>query len=73
MIVTSPWPVPSANADLAEFTSDVAATHLPDVIAETDTSSPSQLEKLVCWTLRERLRLCWFRCLLTTGLRNRCS
>lgn len=74
MIVTSPWPVPSANAGLADFTSAVSDMHLAGVMAETDTARPAQLEELVCWTLRERLRLLWYRFRLTTGgIRHHCS
>jgi hypothetical protein len=69
MIVTSPWPVPSANADLAQLASSVADKHFPDVLAETGTSRPSQLGELVCWSRRERLRLLWYRFrLITSGI-----
>jgi hypothetical protein len=79
IIVTSPWPVPSANAELAAFASARADAHLPDMQAETGRVRPSQIEELVCWTLRERLRLRWYRFRLTTGgqhdrrLRRHCS
>ena len=68
MIITSPWPVPSANAELAEFASAVADTHLPGAVAETGTSPPAdRLEELVWWSRRERLRLLWYRFRLTSS------
>jgi len=73
MIVTAPWPVPSANAELAKLVTAGAATHIPAAVAETGTVRPGQVEALVCWNRRERLRLLWYRFRLTTGGIHRTS
>jgi hypothetical protein len=69
IIVTVPWPVPSANAELAGVQPAASAAGLPDAdaLAETSTLRPARLEEMVCWTWRERLRLRWFRLRLTAG------
>jgi hypothetical protein len=67
MIVTYPWPVPSANADPTGLTAAVAARHLPATTEETGTLRLSRVEHMVCWTRRERLRLLWYRLRLATG------
>jgi hypothetical protein len=61
MIVTHPWPTPSANAELAEL----ATASAP--MAETSTVRLWEVEEAVRWTRRERLRLLWYRFRITTG------
>lgn len=73
MIVTYPWPAPSANVDAAGLATGVAAAHLPDPTAEASTLGRSQVEELVCWTRRERLRLLWYRLRLAAGVSKRPS
>jgi hypothetical protein len=73
MIVTYPWPAPSANVDPAGLATGVAAAHLPDPPAEESALRPSQVEELVCWTRRERLRLLWYRLRLAAGVSYRHS
>jgi hypothetical protein len=67
MIVTYPWPVPSANIDPTGLTAAFAARPLPETSEETGTLRPSQVEHMVCWTRRERLRMLWYRLRLATG------
>ena len=73
MIITAPWPVPSANAELAELVTAEAATHIPDAMAETGAIRPAQIEDLVSWTCRERLRLVWYRLRLAASASYRAS
>jgi hypothetical protein len=73
MIVSYPWPVPSANLDPAGLRKAVAAAHPPDAMAETGTPRPWQIDELVSWTFRERLRLLWYRLRLTACASDRVS
>jgi len=66
MIITHPWPVPSANAALAEFATGEAVTKPPGATEEPGWIRPSRVEDLVSWTCRERLRLLWYRFRLAT-------
>jgi uncharacterized SAM-binding protein YcdF (DUF218 family) len=61
LIVTHPWLSPSANAELAELAT--ASTPLP----ETSTVRLWEVEEVVRWTHRERLRLLWYQIRLATG------
>jgi hypothetical protein len=65
MIVTHPWPSPAANSELAEL----ATASTP--MAETSTVRLWEVEGVVRWTRRERLRLLWYRFRLTTGAISR--
>jgi hypothetical protein len=67
MIVTYPWPVPWAHADATGLTAALAARQQAEATEETGTLRPSQVEHMVCWTRRERLRLLWYRLRLATG------
>jgi hypothetical protein len=67
MFVTYPWPVPSANIEPPGPATAAAAAYLPGTLAEASTLRPAQVEELVCWTCRERLRLLWFRLRLSTS------
>jgi hypothetical protein len=71
MIVTYPWPVPAANVEPAGFTKAAAAADLPDALAESRRLRPAQVEDLICWTYRERLRLLWYRIRLTASQGSR--
>lgn len=67
MFVTYPWPVPSANVEPpGALGAAVAAPHLPEYMPETSADRPLQVEELVSWTHRERLRLAWYRLRLTS-------
>jgi len=67
-----PWPVPSANADLVGFApaglkTTGAATNVPEAMPDTRAPRPEQVEELVRWSRRERLRLVWYRLRLATA------
>jgi len=67
VFVAYPWPVPSANIEPPGPKVAVAATHLPDALAETSGLRPSRVDELICWSWRERLRIRWYQLRLTSS------
>jgi hypothetical protein len=71
MFVAYPWPVPSANIEPPGPSTAVAATETAGTPAESSTLRGSQVEQMVGWTCRERLRFRWYGLRLTTnGIRH---
>ena len=71
MFVAYPWPVPSANIEPPGPRTAVAATETAGTPAEPSTLRRSQVEQMVGWTCRERLRFRWYGLRLTTnGIRH---
>jgi hypothetical protein len=73
MFVSYPWPVPSANVYPAGLAPPAVGTDPADAMAETGSLRDRQVEEIVCWTRRERLRLLWFRVRLAAGASHRGS
>jgi hypothetical protein len=67
MFVAYPWPVPSANIEPPGPKAAVAAGHLPDALAETSTLRPPDVDEMICWSWRERLRIRWYQLRLTSS------
>jgi hypothetical protein len=61
MFVAYPWPVPSANAYPAGLRPPAVGTVQAGAMVETGTLRGWQVEEIVGWTRRERLRLLWYR------------
>lgn len=57
MIVTYPWPVPSAHVELTGIKSPDATRSCGDTIGQR----ARDLEDMVCWTDWERLAIKWCR------------
>jgi hypothetical protein len=71
MFVAYPWPVPSANIEPPGPSPAVAAPENSGTLAETSALRPWQVEQLVGWTCRERLRFRWYGLRLTaSGVRH---
>jgi hypothetical protein len=73
MFVTYPWPVPSANVYPAALKPPVAGTDPAAVMVETGGPRGCQVEEIVGFTRRERLRLLWYRLRLSAGASHRGS
>lgn len=61
MFVSYPWPVPSANVYPAGLMPPAVGTDPADPVTGTGSLPDRQVEEIVCWTRRERLRLLWYR------------
>jgi hypothetical protein len=73
MFVSYPWPVPSANVHPAGLTPPAVGSYPADATAETDSLPDRQVEEIVCWTRRERLRLRWYRLRLAATASHRAA
>jgi hypothetical protein len=67
MIVTYPWPAPSAHVELTGPHHPDAAMDHRDAAEVTTGQHARRLEEMVCWTGPERLRFQWYRFRIAIG------
>jgi hypothetical protein len=61
MIVTYPWPVPSAHVELTGPNRRDPAVNDLGAIGDSIDQRARHLEQMIGWTDRERLRFQWYR------------
>jgi hypothetical protein len=73
MFVSYPWPVPSANVCPAGLTPPAVVADPADARPDTGPLRGGQVEveEMVSWTPRERLRLRWYRFRLAASASGR--